>query len=150
MSKYLSLVIFVIVVAAVAASGAQFTPGAWYATLNKPSWTPPNWLFGPVWSMLYLMIAIAGWLVWRAEGVGVTLAVWAAQLAANAAWSWIMFGRHEIGLAMADITLMWVLITTFVVLTWTRHRTASLLFLPYWAWVSFASALNFALWRLNP
>lgn len=150
MQRYLSLVAFILVVAAVASMGSLFMPGAWYAGLAKPSWTPPNWLFGPVWSVLYLMIAIAGWLAWLSPNRGTLLPVWGAQLALNGIWSPVMFGWHRIGLALVVIVLMWLAIAAFVAASWPRTRAAALLFLPYLAWVSYASALNFALWRLNP
>lgn len=150
MTAWLGLPVFIAIVAAAATTGMQFMPGSWYAGLAKPSWTPPGYLFGPVWAVLYVMIAVAGWRVWMAGGlVSAALAIWAAQLALNAAWSWIMFGRHEIGLALGDIVLMWIAIVAFIATAWTVDRTAALLFVPYLAWVSFAMALNFAIWRLN-
>jgi tryptophan-rich sensory protein len=149
MNRFVSLVVFVVLVAAVAATAGQFMPGAWYAGLAKPTWTPPGWLFGPVWSVLYLMIAVAGWLVWRANGMGPALALWGAQLALNGIWSPVMFGAHRIGLALVVIVVLWVAIAAFIAVAWRVSRNAALLFVPYLAWVSFATALNFAIWRLN-
>jgi tryptophan-rich sensory protein len=149
MSRWLSLLVFVALVAAAALSGGQFRPGAWYAALAKPSWTPPGWLFGPVWAVLYLMIAVAGWLVWRAEGLRAALMVWGVQLALNGAWSWLMFGRQAIGLALIDILAMLAAIIAFIVLAWPVSRPAAGLFVPYLAWVSFATALNATIWRMN-
>ena len=149
MNRFVSLVLFVALVGAVAAVAGQFMPGAWYAGLAKPTWTPPGWLFGPVWSVLYLMIAVAGWLVWRVDGVGAALAVWGMQLLLNGIWSPVMFGAHRIGLAFAVIVLLWLAIATFIAISWRVSRGAALLFLPYLAWVSFATALNLAIWRLN-
>ena len=148
-STIVVLFVFLAVTAAAAAFGAVFQPGAWYQALAKPPWTPPNWLFGPVWTVLYIMIAIAGWLVWREQGLSLVVAIWVCQLVLNGAWSWIMFGQHQIGLALADIILLWIAIVLFAVLSWPVSLTASLLFFPYLAWVSYAGALNFAIWRLN-
>ena len=150
MQRNLSLVVFVVLVAAVASMASLVMPGAWYAGLVKPSWTPPNWLFAPVWTVLYVMIAVAGWLVWKSPNRGVLLPFWLAQLALNGIWSPVMFGWHGIGLALVVIVLMWLAIAAFVAVSWPRVRAAALLFLPYLAWVSTATALNFAIWRLNP
>ena len=143
------LVVFVLIVAAAAVFGAQYMPGTWYAALKKPSWTPPNWLFGPVWTVLYVMIAVAGWRVWRAAGVSLALGVWVLNVAANGLWSYLMFGQQAIGAALLDIALIWVTIVGFIVLAWRIDRIAALLFVPYLVWVSYASALNAALWRMN-
>lgn len=150
MTRYLSLLAFIALVALVALAAGQFMPGPWYAGLAKPSWMPPNWLFGPVWGVLYLMIAVAGWLVWRTQGAGAALGLWGAQLALNGLWSPVMFGAHSIGLALAVIVAMWLVIAAFIAVSWRPVRWAALLFLPYFAWVSYATALNFAIWRLNP
>ena len=149
MSRVVLLVVFVAIVAAVALIAGMFMPGTWYAGLVKPSWTPPNWLFGPVWSVLYLMIAVAGWLVWQAEGAGVARALWPVQLVLNGLWSPVMFGSHQIGAALVVIALLWLTVLAFIFASWKPQRQAALLFLPYLAWVSYASALNFALWRMN-
>ena len=147
--KYLSLLPFLGLVAIVAVTGATFQPGEWYQGLVKPSFTPPGWLFGPVWTVLYVLIAVAGWLVWRAEGFGVLLVIWAVQLLLNMAWSWIMFERHEIGWALVDISLLWAAIVLFIILAWGKHPFAVGVFCLYLAWVSFATALNFRIWQLN-
>ncbi len=150
MSNYLPLGVFLALVFAAASSGALFQPGAWYASLNKPSWTPPNWLFPVAWSVLYLLIAIAGWKVWQVEGVKAALIVWGISLLINMSWSYIMFERKEIGLALVDLILLWISIVAFMVLAWPVSQTATYLFIPYLAWVSIAGALNFSVWRLNP
>jgi benzodiazapine receptor len=150
MLSFVSLGVFLALVFLAATTGAFFQPGQWYAGLNKPSWTPPNWLFPVAWTVLYTMIAVAGWKVWQAEGLRAALVVWGIALAFNMAWSWIMFGRQEIGLALIDLILLWVAIVAFMVLAWPVSRTAVYLFVPYLFWVSFAGALNFAVWRLNP
>lgn len=145
----MALPVFVVLTALAAAFGAQFRPDAWYVSLVKPAWTPPNWLFAPVWTALYCAIAVAGWLAWRAEGAGRAVAIWAVALALNAVWSWLFFGRHTIGGALIDIALLWLSIAAFIVSAWPQSRLAGALFVPYLAWVSFAAALNLAIWRLN-
>lgn len=146
----LSLLVFVALVIATAATGVLFQPGAWYERLAKPSWTPPNWLFGPVWSVLYIMIAVAGWLVWSAEGAGLAIALWACQLVLNGLWSFLFFGIRRMDLAMVDVTLLWLSIAAFAAAALPVSQTAALLFLPYLAWVTIAAALNLSVWRLNP
>jgi translocator protein len=136
-----------------ALTGAMFRPGDWYERLTKPSWRPPNQLFAPVWSVLYLMIAVSGWLIWRETGfVGATLplAIYALQLVLNAAWTPLFFGLHRIDLGFFDIVLVWLSIVVTIVLFYPIHSVAAMLLLPYLAWVTFAAALNFAVWRLNP
>jgi translocator protein len=147
--RYTALLVFVALVAIGAASGATFKPGPFYAALAKPDWTPRPELFAPVWAALYVLIALAGWVVWRAQGLGPALWLWLIQLVLNAGWSWIMFGRKQIDLALLDIGALWLAILAFIVAAWPVRRTASLLFVPYFLWVSFAGALNFAIWRLN-
>lgn len=149
MPDWLSLLAFIAAVILVASSGAVFKPGAWYRSLDKPRWTPPSWLFAPAWSVLYLLIAIAGWRVWQ-SGMHTALAVWAVNLAANAMWSWLMFGRRQITAALADAGAMLVTIILFMVVAWPADKTAALLFAPYLAWVAFATALNASLLQRNP
>jgi benzodiazapine receptor len=142
MSDWLNLLPFVAAVFAVALSGAVFMPGDWYRSLDKPSWTPPDWLFAPAWTILYLLIAIAGWLVWISAGIGPALVAWMLNLAFNAAWSWLMFGRRHIAAALFDAIAMLVTIVAFMILAWPSSETATWLFAPYLAWVAFATALN--------
>lgn len=146
-----SFLVFIVLVAAAAAVGGRFLPGAWYAGLAKPPWTPPSGLFGPVWTVLYLGIAVAGWMAWRRNGprVGPSLALWGAQLVLNAAWSWLFFGQQRPGIALADIVVLLGCIVGFIVVTWADSKPAALLFVPYALWVAFATALNHAIWRLN-
>ena len=148
------IVLLVVCFAAAGIGGAVTTPkiATWYAALAKPSWNPPNWIFGPVWSVLYLCMAIAAWLVWRQGGLAgaaTPLALFAVQLVLNLAWSWLFFGFENPGLAFVDIVLLWAAIAATMVAFWFRSAIAGILFLPYLAWVSFAAALNFTLWRLN-
>jgi translocator protein len=140
----MSLIAFIAIVAAAAAAGAQFEPGEWYMALAKPPWTPPSWLFAPVWSLLYLGIAIAGWRVWRSAGPDRARALqwWGAQLALNALWSWLFFGLHLPGIAFLDLSLLVVGIIGFMRSAWSESRLASWLFAPYLLWVLFAGALN--------
>lgn len=146
-----SFVPFAVVVAAAAFVGSRFMPGPWYASLSKPPWNPPNWVFAPVWTVLYIMIAIAGWLVWRSAGLrsGVVL-LWAAQLVLNAIWTWLFFGRRTPGLAFADIILLLASIIAFIMLARTASRAASWLFVPYAAWVMYAASLNLWVWLRKP
>lgn len=147
---WIVLAAFLAVVFAAAALGAVFRPDAWYDGLAKPSWQPPKWVFAPVWTILYVMIAVAGWLIWRSAGVSPALVLWGVQLALNAVWSPIFFGARRIGLALVDLGLLWAaVVATFVAAMRVDGIAASLL-APYVAWVSFAGVLNFAVWRLNP
>ena len=142
-----SLAVFFILVAAAAIFGSRFEPGEWYEHLIKAPWTPPNWVFAPVWTLLYISIALAGWLVWRAKkGVSTALALWLGQLLLNAAWSWLFFGRHLMGLALLDITLLAFVIGAFMATSASMSRAASWLFAPYAAWVLYALTLNFYAW----
>ncbi|MEQ1717258.1 MAG: TspO/MBR family protein [Hyphomicrobium sp.] len=145
----LSFLVFLALVSAAAVTGAQYMPGPWYEALNKPSWTPPNWLFPIAWTVLYVMIAIAGWLVWKKEGAGSALMIWGVCLVLNALWSYVMFGRHDIGLALINVAALWLAIIAFIWAAWPVDRTASYLFMPYLVWVSFASALNAAVFAMN-
>ena len=152
MASIIGLTCFIAACFLAALTGALFRPGAWYERLKKPSWRPPNWLFAPAWTVLYLMIAVAGWLVWRQAGLagaGLALAVYAVQLTLNAAWSPLFFGLHRPDLGFVDIILLWMSILTTIVLFGPIHSVAALLLVPYLAWVTFAGALNFAVWHLN-
>ena len=148
------IVLLVVCFAAAGIGGAVTTPkiATWYAALAKPNWNPPNWIFGPVWSVLYLCMAIAAWLVWRQGGLAgaaTPLALFAVQLVLNLAWSWLFFGFENPGLAFVDILLLWAAIAATMAAFWFRSTVAGLLFVPYLAWVSFAAVLNFVVWRLN-
>jgi translocator protein len=148
-SRLTSAIAFILIVVATASSGAIFKPGPWYETLRKPAWTPPKWAFPVVWTILYMMIAYAGWIVWQQAGWSVALLAWGVQILANAAWSWLFFGRRRMDLALADIGVLWLSIVAFIVLAWPISTLAALLFLPYLAWVSTAGALNYSVLRLN-
>ena len=133
--------------------GRISSPDAWYAALAKPSWNPPSWVFGPVWTALYGAMGLAAYLVWRQlgwRGGRVPLGLFGAQLLVNLAWSPIFFGLHQLGWALADIIVMLALIVATTAAFWRVNRWAGVLMLPYVAWVSFAMTLNAEIWRLNP
>jgi len=132
--------------------GSRFAPGAWYEALAKPAWTPPDWVFAPVWTVLYVLMGVAAWLVWRRAGFSgacVALSLFIVQLALNALWSYLFFGAHRIDLAFFEILILWVVILIVAALFWRETRAAGLLMLPYLFWVGFAAGLNFALWQMN-
>ncbi len=129
--------------------GFMTLPGEWYAGLVKPSFNPPNWIFAPVWTLLYIMVAIAGWRTWQRAPRSSAMAVWFVQLALNFIWSPVFFGAHRPGAALVVIVALLAAILVFIVLCWPRDRAAGLLFTPYAAWVAFATLLNGAIWQLN-
>lgn len=124
----------------------------WYQQIEKPSWTPPGWLFGPVWTALYLAMGVAAWLVWRRGGWaanGRALTLFGVQLVLNALWSFLFFGLRSPGLAMVEIVVLWLAILLTLLAFWRVSRPAGALLAPYLLWVTFASALNFTIWRMN-
>ena len=152
-SSLLVLLGFIAACFLAALTGAAYRPGDWYERLAKPSWRPPNRLFAPVWTVLYFLIAVSGWLVWREAGfagAALPLAIYALQLVLNAAWTPLFFGLHRPDLGFLDIVLVWLSVAATIALFYPMHASAALLLLPYFAWVTFAAALNFAVWRLNP
>ncbi len=126
---------------------------SWYRTLEKPAFNPPDWVFAPVWTILYILMGIAAWLIWRQglekPGVRTALAVFIVQLVLNALWSWIFFGWGMLGPAFIEIIFLWAAILTTIILFFRLSRVAGALLVPYILWVSFASVLNFAVWQLN-
>jgi len=150
----LILLVFLLACAAAAAPGLVFRPGEWYRRLAKPAWRPPDRLFGPVWLLLYLSIAVSGWLVWRRAGLAgagaAALGVYALQLVLNGLWSAIFFGLHRPDLAFAEIVVLWLSIVATIVLFHPLDAAAAYLLTPYAAWAAFAAVLNFRVWRLNP
>jgi tryptophan-rich sensory protein len=155
LKSVLMLVVFVVVSFLAAGLGGLATSGAvrdWYPTIAKPSWTPPSWLFGPVWTLLYISMGVAAWLVWKSGNTGavrVALAVFFVQLGLNAMWSVIFFGMHRPGWAAVEIVMLWLAILATVILFWKIRPLAGAILLPYLAWVGFASVLNIAIWNLN-
>jgi translocator protein len=144
---------WVLICFAAASLGALFMPGQWYVSLKKPSWNPPSWIFAPVWTALYTMMAVAAWLVWRRGGWAAQsrpLLLFLVQLTLNLFWSPLFFGLHWPSLAFAEIVLLWLAIAATVSTFASASRAAAWLLAPYLSWVSFAAALNFTLWRLNP
>ncbi len=151
--SYLGLLGFAAATFVTALSGAFFKPGQWYEGLRKPSWRPPNWLFGPAWTVLYVTIAIAGWLVWREAGfagAGLPLAIYGIQLVLNAVWSGLFFGLRRPDLAFVEVVLLWLSILATILAFAPIHAGAAWLLLPYLCWVAFAAWLNLTLWRMNP
>jgi len=149
-NKFTSLALFLIaVVGGGMAMGFFSAPGEWYAALTKPSFNPPNWVFGPVWTILYVFIAIAGWRTWQRDRSGQGMKVWFVQMGLNFLWSPLFFTAHLLSVALIVIVMMFVAIASFITSTWSRDRIASLLFVPYLLWVSFASVLNASLLMLN-
>ena len=146
----ITLLYFVGACFAVSLSGAVFKPGPWYEQLAKPRWRPPNWLFAPAWAVLYVCIAVSGWLAWRAAGWGPAMAAYGVQLLLNAGWSGVCFGMRRLDLAFGELVLLWLSIALTAALFAPISTAAALLLLPYLAWVSFAGLLNFTLWRMNP
>lgn len=150
MTRFIPLFLFVVlVVGGGLLLGIGNPPGAWYAGLEKPPFNPPDWVFAPVWTLLYLAVAVAGWRIWRMRGTGGAMTAWWLQLGLNFLWTPVFFGLHEIGWALAIILALLATIAVFVRLAWDRDRPAALLFLPYGAWVAFATLLTASIWWLN-
>lgn len=148
----LGLAAFVVMCFGVSLLGGRATLPAlahWYPALAKPAWTPPGWVFGPVWTLLYAMMAVAGWLAWREGRARLGTLLFLLQLALNAAWPWIFFGERRIGWALVCIVALCTLILGTLAAFWRVSRGAAILLVPYLGWVGFAAALNAAIWRLN-
>jgi translocator protein len=150
-ARWWGLAAFVAAVILTAAIGslAALHAAADYKALAKPAWAPPSWLFGPVWTILYAMIAYAGWRAWLRGGLGVPIWAYGFQLALNAAWTPVFFAGRDYGLAVIIIVALWIAIASTVWLFARRDRMAAWLLVPYWMWVTFAAALNVAVWKLN-
>ena len=137
---------------AASATAVLVSTQGWFAQLDKPAWNPPAWVFGPVWTLLYAMMAVAAWLVWRQGGWKANkraLGLFVLQWLLNALWTPLFFGLHRPGLAFAEIVALWLILAITVVGFWRVRKIAGMLLLPYLAWVTFAAALNFAIWWLN-
>ena len=154
-TRWIGLALFVVVCLGAGGLGAIATTpeiDGWYKTIEKPAWNPPDYIFGPVWTTLFLMMAIAGWLVWQRAGArdaAMALTLFGIQLVLNVAWSWIFFAAHQPGWAFAEMIILWLAILATTVAFFRSSQSAGWLMLPYLAWVSFASVLNFAIWRMN-
>lgn len=142
--------IFMLASAAAAATGIIFRPGAWYESLQKPSFTPPKWAFPVAWSTIYLLSAIAAARVALLPGAGVALALWAAQIALNTLWTPTFFGARRMAVAMGVIGVLWVVVAAMVVQFWMLDWRSGVLLLPYLAWLCVAAGLNWRIWRDNP
>ena len=144
---------FVVTLAAASVGALTSARAArFYGQLVQPRWAPPAWLFGPMWTVLYLLMVVAVWLVWRDQGFDgarLALGLYLVQLVANALWSWLFFVLHRGAWATAEIALLWLLILSTILAFWPLHRLAALMLVPYLAWVGVASALTWTLWRSN-
>lgn len=154
-AQALGLLVWLAVAFAAAAIGAVATvdAGSFYSQLVRPTWAPPGWAFGPVWTVLYLLMAIAAWLVWREQGAGdrrLALTLFMVQLGANALWSWLFFAWRNGALAFAEVLVLLALIAATIAVFWRVRRLAGVLLLPYLAWVCLATALTWAVWQGNP
>jgi benzodiazapine receptor len=146
------LAFWIVLTFGVAAFASQFEPGEWYQTIAKPSWTPPGWLFGPVWGLLYLAMSVSAWLIWRQRStvkVSLPLALYLVQLFLNGLWSWLFFGHQMIGTALVDIIVLTLLIALTAMMFFRIRKAAGIMMLAYFLWVSFATSLNLQIWRLN-
>lgn len=149
MTDGMALAVFGLANLAAASSGAIFRPGEWYEGLRKPPWVPPNWAFPLVWTVLFALNAMAGWLVWKETGFGLAIAVYGLSLVINAAWSGLFFGMKRLDWAMADVVALWLSILAVGVLFWPVSQTAAAVQGVYLLWVSVAAALNARMWRMN-
>ncbi len=149
MKTWVVLAVWIAVSMSAGFIGSRFPPGQWYQELEKPSWNPPGWLFGPVWTLLYILMGIAAWMVWKDRGFSFGVYLFMAQLVLNALWSWLFFGLNRPDLAFFEIILLWGFILATMILFWRARPAAGALFVPYLLWVSFASVLNHTLWKLN-
>lgn len=148
--KWLSLVLFVGGVIGIGVLiGMTTPPGDWYAALQKPPLTPPNWLFPAVWTVLYLLIAIAGWRVWQREGLSSLFSIWLLQMGLNFAWSPTVFAAHQLGIGLAIMVLLLTCLVLFIQRAWRSERLSALFFTPYALWVAFATYLNAMLYVIN-
>lgn len=146
------LAVWLLVCFAAPALTSATRPDAWYAQLQKPWWNPPGWVFGPVWTTLYTLMAMSAWGVWRRGGLPalrVPLGLFLTQLVLNTLWTPLFFGLHRIDLALLDIVLLWFTILATIIAFWRVHRLSAVLLFPYLAWVTFATGLTFTLWQLN-
>ena len=153
--QLIGLVVWILVsfTAAFIGAVASMDAAAFYVHLARPSWAPPSWLFAPVWSVLYVLLGLAAWLVWRSHGLKASrtaLVLFLSQLAANALWTWLFFAWRQGAAAFVEILILWTLTVATVASFWRLNTLAGVLLLPYLGWVTFACALTFSVWRLNP
>ena len=154
-TRWIGLALFVLVCLGAGGLGAAATTpeiDGWYRTVVKPDWNPPDAVFGPVWTTLFVLMGISAWLVWKPAGftkAATSLSLFAIQLILNVTWSWVFFGLHEIGWAAIEIVILWLAILATTVAFFRCSKSAGWLMVPYLSWVTFASVLNFTIWRLN-
>jgi tryptophan-rich sensory protein len=156
MTNSLKLIISILIPVTIGASSGFFTVtgvDSWYQTINKPSWNPPGWIFGPVWTTLYVMMGVALFLIWKSDASGMlkktAITLFAAQLALNFLWSFIFFNQQQPGFALAEIIVLWFAILLTIFAFANVSKTAAWLLVPYISWVSFATILNYTIWQLN-
>lgn len=153
--QWIGLILFLVACLGAGGLGAIATTPeieGWYKTIEKPSWNPPDYVFGPVWTTLFVMMAIAAWMVWKPKGfkdAAMSLKLFAIQLVLNVSWSWIFFNLHQLGWAFVEIIVLWLAIAATTLAFFKKSKTAGVLMMPYLTWVSFAAVLNFTIWRLN-
>ena len=145
-----ALILLCLVVGAIGGFSSASAIDSWYRTIAKPSWTPPDYVFGPVWTVLYIMMAVAAWLVWKTrDRVTPAMTLFYVQLALNLAWTLLFFGAQSPGLALIEVAFLWTGVLLTMLAFFGRHSVAGWLFVPYLAWVSFAAVLNAAIWWMN-
>lgn len=152
-SAWIGLTFWLAVTFAAAWIGSRFQPGEWYGGLTKPALTPPAWVFGPVWTLLYTMMGVAAWMVWKRRGYAAAasaLWIFLLQLGLNSLWSYFFFGLKNPGLAFLDIVALWLAILATLIAFFRQYRPSGQLLFPYLIWVSFAVYLNLQFWLLNP
>lgn len=156
MNSFVKLSVSILICLAVGGISGYITANeipAWYMTLNKPSFNPPNWIFAPVWTTLYILMGISFWMIWKSGAEETVknkaMVFFIVQLVLNFFWSIIFFNFHQLGFALAEIVLLWIFILLSVISFYPISKAASYLLIPYICWVSFASVLNFAIWKLN-
>jgi tryptophan-rich sensory protein len=149
---FAAILAFCLAASAVGSAAAASSVGTWYLALTKPWFNPPNWIFAPVWTALYFMMAIAAWRIWRRDGLAgarAAMTLFALQLVLNMVWSIVFFGLRSVGAALVEILVLLLAILATTVVFWRRDRMAGILFIPYAGWAAFATVLNAALWQLN-
>lgn len=154
MKNWVKLVISIAIPQIVAGAGAYFTVsgiGSWYQTIQRPTWNPPSWLFGPVWTTLYVLMGIALYLVWKsaASNKRSAISLWSVQLVVNFLWSFLFFNQHQIGGALIDLVILWLLLLLTIFAFAKINKAAAWLLVPYISWVTFAGILNYTIWMLN-
>lgn len=153
--QWLGLLFSLLLVFAAAAAGglASASAGSFFMELDRPLWAPPAWLFGPAWTVLYLLMGVASWLVWRKGGFSdarLALTLYGVQLVLNGLWTWLFFVMRSGSLAFIEIIILWILILATLIAFWRKNKLAGLMLVPYLIWVAYASALTFSLWQRNP